>query len=262
MLYTVKVYNKKCSIVSINKIKNEAVFVLKEIKKNKYHIIYESSLRMDSIYSSLKKFKYLLKNPVELFKKNDFYYIDENFKFKVYAKIPNKWIVRIFNKKNKLENCFEDENFKKINEGYYILENYKNYPKKYKYKEKYLNFKNVEDFYYESDEIIAECLSEVFNCKYYYDLNGVFRIKNKEEITLKEKEFIECLNEGFEKYYNGIYTFTELIIIYTKMDYSLNGFMEIFDSSLISDNYNSMKREEIKKDIIKILKSEKKSYEK
>lgn len=262
MSYIVEVYNRKCLIVSINKIEEKVAFVLKEIKKNKYYIIYEDSLNMTNIYPDLQRFRHLLKNPVELLTNSDFYYIDKNYKFKVYAKIPNKWLVRVFNKKDQLEDCFEHKEFKKVNECYYILENYKNYRKKYKYKVKYLDFKDVEDFYYKSDEIIAECLSEIFDCKYYYDLNGTFRIKNKEEITLKEEIFIRDLNEGFKKYYKGEYTFTELIKIYTKIDYSLNGFMEVFSASLISEKYDSMTREEVKEDVIKILKSEKESYEK
>ena len=46
------------------------------------------------------------------------------------------------------------------------------------------------------------------------------------------------------------------------MNYSFNGFMEVFNSSLISDNFDKMTIEEVKEDVIKILKSEKKSYDK
>jgi len=262
MLNIVKVYGEDCSIVSINKIENEAAFVLKELKKDKYHIIYERSLDMLNSYRDLQRRRHLLNNPVESLTNKDFYYIDENLKFKICAKMPNKWLVKVFNKKDQLEYGFEHKDFKKVNEGKYILKNYKKYPEKYKYEVKYLSFKDIEDWYYTSDEIVAECISELFDCTYYYDLHGTLRIKNKDKPNQKEKIFINDLNEGFIKYYEDEYTFTELIIIYTKMNYSFNGFMEVFNSSLISDNFDKMTIEEVKEDVIKILKSEKKSYDK
>lgn len=262
MLNIVKVYGKDCSIVSINKIEDEAAFVIKELKEDKYHIIYERSLYMLNIYRDLQRNRHLLNNPVELLTKKDFYYIDENLKFKVCAKMPNKWLVKVFNKKDQLEYNFEHKDFKKVNEGNYILKNYKKYPEKYKYEVRYLNFKDIEDWYYTSDEIVAECISELFGCTYYYDLHGTLRIKNKDQPNKKEKIFISDLNKGFEKYCEGEYTFTELIIIYTKMNYSFNGFMEVFNSSLISEDFDKMTIKEVKEDVIKILKSEKESYDK
>ena len=162
----IRVYDKDCSIVSINKIENEAAFVLKELKEDKYHIIYERSLDMLNSYRDLQRRRYLLNNPVESLTNKDFYYIDENLKFKVYAKMPNKWLVKVFNKKDQLEYDFEHKDFKKVNEGNYILTNYQKYPEKYKYKVRYLNFKDIEDWYYTSDEIVAECISELFDCTY------------------------------------------------------------------------------------------------
>lgn len=262
MSQIVRVYDKDCSIVSINQIENEAAFILKELKEDKYHIIYERSLDMLNSYRDLQRRRHLLNNPVESLTNKDFYYIDESLKFKVYAKMPNKWLVKVFNKKDQLEYGFEHKDFKKVNEGNYILKNYKKYPEKYKYKVRYLNFKDIEDWYYKSDEIVAECISELFDCTYYYDLHGTLRIKNKELPNQKEKIFISDLNEGFRKYYEGKYTFTELIIIYTKLNYSFNGFMEIFNSSLISDDFDTMTIEEVKEDVIKILNSEKESYDK
>lgn len=262
MSFKVKVYQADCSIISVNKITDESAFVLKEIGSEKYHIVYKSCLKMKAIYPDLIRFKNLLESPVEIVTEKDFYYIDNKFKFKVYAKIPNKWIVRVFNEKDGLEYDFKHKDFKKVNENYYILKNYNQYTKKYNYKIKFLDFKEIEDWYYDSDQIVAECISELFGCKYYYDLHGSFRIKNKEKHTEKEKEFMKNLNEGFSRYYNGEYTFTELVVIYTKLDYSFNGFMEVFNDSLISEDFDKMTKEELKEDIIKILKSEKKSYDK
>lgn len=120
--------------------------------------------------------------------------------------------------------------------------------------------KEIDNMYYLSDRLICEVIEELFDCRYYYDLNGTLRITNG-KYTNKEKEFNKDLNKGWQMHYDGKYTFAEVVKAYTKMDYSVGGFMEIFSHRLISENIEEMSEEEIKIDIKKIIKSEKSCYE-
>jgi hypothetical protein len=262
MNYKVNIYSEGHIIVGVNQYPSEKIFILKSIKEDSYISICEKEvIRNQYAYKSLNKFNHLLNQYCLKVDSYEFYKIDDKYKYKVDYKLANKWIVSIFDKDLKRVLDFKNKDFKMIMNGNYTLKNSEKYQKTYEYNQKNIKVRDIKKWYYKTDRLICECLEEIFENNLYNDLDGMLRFKS-EEYTEKERLFKEDLNNGFGMYYDGKYTFKEIVLIYIKMNYSVSGFMEVFSESLICEECENMSDEEIKKDIKDILELKKPSYDK
>ena len=263
MNYKVNVFGEEYIIVALNIYNNEPNFILQKLGKKSYLSVPKKNLYESAFVSSyinLRKFEYLLDNIQEKVEEKEFYCINDNYKFKVNCKLRDKWVVKIFDNEMKRIYDFKHQDFEEVKNSEFILKETNKYNKKYKYIQKNISINDIEDICYHTDRLLCEVIEEITKSKLYFDLHGTLRFAN-EDFNEKEEEFNKDLNNGWCMFYEGKYTIEEVITIYTKMNYSFSGFMEVFHHRLISEEDTDLPEEELKQSIRDIILGKKTCYE-
>lgn len=239
--------------------------------ENYFHILPHSFalFKIEYLFStnpSINKYRFEDQDP-------DFYSrclfeLNEKYIFKLDYDLVDKWVGNVMNKENEIVYDVEIEGLRGLSDGKYVLfdvEKYKNN-----------HFERIEKLYktdeelksilsYSSDFEIVRHLNHPLSC----DIQGTLRFV-EEELTEKESLLYSDLNEAWRSYYDEKVSFSELIKLYMKIGYSVNGFMEVYYSCFLKpefseddENYDEDKTLLCSaEEIIKILSNELEPYDK
>lgn len=233
---------------------------------------------IESEYTSLKKYEYLKEeNPFYKERKlatpeeqNKMFILNEKYRVKTRYETQDLLIGYIMDEDNKV-----------VYDGEKIEEIIKLFPKDISvsfnkrmqiiiekpfelevtfYKEKIIPKESLKDILdYDTDYAILKYIDHPIA----FDYNGTLRFV-EQTLTEKEELMDSDLNTAWVDYYNGKYTFPEMIKLYCKIGYSIGGFMEVYYESFLVRNPDDEDDAWLcpENEIVAILNGEMKSYDK